>query len=364
MKRICRKRLVGYAAWVMGCVLLYFFENGTVTRCLLLLSLVLPFLSILEAAWAALRVHVDLKMAERLHTGEEPHLVLTVARLPLWLFCAVRGRVRAENRLTGEWKTRKFPIGKRQELTFPPVHAGSFVCTLEETVISDGFGLVSFPAIVPEPLCVPVYPDSITVHWEPKAAGETGESTVRAGQGQEWMDGEIRDYVPGDPMNRMHWKLSARMDAPLVREPQAPGLCGTLMVFYHPQGEGTPETVESALAAFLSSAQEGLGLAGLTLAWQDGEETRWVEEPTGSLEEAVLLSLPGTGEIGADLSILSAQRRFDEVLLFTPCDAGDTAAQLLALGRGECCVIATGETGQSLPAGAREIRMEGNRLII
>ncbi len=30
--------------------------------------------------------------------------------------------------------------------------------------------------------------------------------------------GDVRPYVPGDPVNRIHWKLSAKRDEPLVRE--------------------------------------------------------------------------------------------------------------------------------------------------
>lgn len=32
--------------------------------------------------------------------------------------------------------------------------------------------------------------------------------------------GNVRDYLPGDPVNRIHWKLSAKRDALLVREPE------------------------------------------------------------------------------------------------------------------------------------------------
>ena len=30
---------------------------------------------------------------------------------------------------------------------------------------------------------------------------------------------ELRDYRPGDPMRSMHWKLSSKMDKPIIREP-------------------------------------------------------------------------------------------------------------------------------------------------
>ena len=32
-------------------------------------------------------------------------------------------------------------------------------------------------------------------------------------------DHELRDYRPGDPMRAMHWKLSSKMDSPIIREP-------------------------------------------------------------------------------------------------------------------------------------------------
>ena len=43
--------------------------------------------------------------------------------------------------------------------------------------------------------------------------------TVQAFTEQEEDDpGNVRAYLPGDPVNRIHWKLSARLDEPLVRE--------------------------------------------------------------------------------------------------------------------------------------------------
>ena len=57
-----------------------------------------------------------------------------------------------------------------------------------------------------------------TVHKQPRAVIQT----VRTFAGREEEDpGGVRTYLPGDPVNRIHWKLSAKRDELLVRE-QAP----------------------------------------------------------------------------------------------------------------------------------------------
>ncbi len=51
---------------------------------------------------------------------------------------------------------------------------------------------------------------------------QSTRETVRPLSGQEEEDpGNVRGYLPGDPVNRIHWKLSAKRDELLVRE-QAP----------------------------------------------------------------------------------------------------------------------------------------------
>ena len=55
------------------------------------------------------------------------------------------------------------------------------------------------------------------VPLQPKPGGDFSE------------DYELREYRPGDPINSVHWKLTAKLDATIVREPMAPPPHGRLV---------------------------------------------------------------------------------------------------------------------------------------
>ena len=59
-------------------------------------------------------------------------------------------------------------------------------------------------------------PDSL--HKAPQVLNQTRETFREREKGEEADPGDVRIYQPGDPVNRIHWKLSAKRDELLVRE--------------------------------------------------------------------------------------------------------------------------------------------------
>ena len=49
-----KKRIIGYAVWLILACLLYFFENNTGTRIVLACSLLLPFVPIIRRSLSAI----------------------------------------------------------------------------------------------------------------------------------------------------------------------------------------------------------------------------------------------------------------------------------------------------------------------
>jgi uncharacterized protein (DUF58 family) len=97
---------------------------------------------------------------------------------------------------------------------------------------------------------------------------EASVAAARAGSGTEMFG--VREYRPGDPLRRIHWRSSARHAELIVREFEPPGV-QTLGIFCDP----SPPTAEAAdqiarLAA--SEAWDCLRAGGRVILWSPGAE--------------------------------------------------------------------------------------------
>ena len=70
-------------------------------------------------------------------------------------------------------------------------------------------------------LIIPLIPSARRALFGPDRESAAETRTVREETGKEDEPSDIRAYQSGDPLNRIHWKLSAKRDALLVRAPDA-----------------------------------------------------------------------------------------------------------------------------------------------
>lgn len=166
---------------------------------------------------------------DRVKVGEKAELLLMGScDMPMPPF---RGRIFLRDLRTGE----KRPY--QEETGFIPKNCGGYAVEIEKARILDYLGLFSFPArrrrngrlLVPPVKCpldrLPEELDLPPLRWKP--------STQRLGENH-----ELRPYRPGDSLNTVHWKLSAKMGALTVREamePQKRTACLTLNLWGSPQ---------------------------------------------------------------------------------------------------------------------------------
>lgn len=133
---------------------------------------------------------------------------------------------------------------------------------------------------------------------------------------------QLRDYVPGDDLRRIHWKMTAKTDRLIVREASLP-LQRSLLVFWDKTASDTlaPDAAD-ALAESVSSVCQSLSEAGFayTLGWS-GEGQNVLEEAPDT--DRLLALLPrmvrsaGAGESGtAQLARQGGESFYGRVLLF------------------------------------------------
>ncbi len=160
-------------------------------------------------------------------------------RLPVPPF---RGRLRLTRLTTGEqWK-------RRGVCDLPTEHCGGILVSPERVWVYDYLGLIGIPARKKESRQIIVRPKAATMQppaeldrflarsWRPKPGGGYAENH------------ELRLYRPGDSLNQVHWKLTAKTGKLIIREPMQPDR-GLMLLTMNLRG--TPEELDRKFGRLL-----------------------------------------------------------------------------------------------------------------
>ena len=208
------RRWLLYLVAVILCTVFYFAYLQWFAWLLLVGVLCLPVVGLLVSLPAMLTLRVSVSCALPVGLGEQEPVSLQVScKLPA---PPVRGRIRVTRTTTGEKWTLK--PGKN----LPADHSGELLCQPVRIKVYDYLGLFFLPAhrkqelsvvITPKPEPVKHLPDIerlLAQSWVPKPGGGFSENH------------ELRLYRPGDSLNQIHWKMSAKTGKYIIREPMIP----------------------------------------------------------------------------------------------------------------------------------------------
>ncbi len=333
------KRRLLWALWLIAAALLWFFENSAATLSILAASLLLPAVSILAAQSRGGKLRLALKVPPTAAKGQPLRIALSVEGLPY--FCRVAGKIYGANRLTGEETETDFLMGPRLagrvELSAAVDTGHCGVLRLRaEARAEDLFGLWQSPPLPCGEEFVVLEPELFlsTVTLEENTTVITeGERYSQRRPGSDPSETfSIREYVPGDPIRQIHWKLSEKSDALLLRELGLPVVNRTLLVFRNvlDPGEAVPPERADAMAEVFLSVSRALVSDGLvhTAAFAEHGQYRLTEvqnEADFQGMAARFLSLTWEAEDGA-LGRLLAENPYAHVALVCavlPPDAED-----------------------------------------
>ncbi len=296
------RRRINYIL-VLACALLFQITNDNyMAHLLLAMAILLPILSLLLSLPGMLCCRLLLTaFPSTQRRGEEAvwqlspnnRVGLPLARLVI--------RLEVTSLMTGERERRKlslFGVSQRRPIEFSADtgHCGLLECRITKARVWDYLGLVSLPVKIPssvqllvEP--VPIAPGSFHI---PECQGNylDTEYAGRRGNGEDY---DLREYRPGDPLRRIHWKLSSKWDKLIVREPSKNAIPLSLLTFDHFGSIVEMDHVLDRLAGF-SRAMLALQRphAILWLDPSDGEPCRCVIEDERDLLDclSVILSQP------------------------------------------------------------------------
>ncbi len=250
-------RRIAWAVWVLAAAVLWFFENNAATLTLLLSSIILPFFSILLAVSAARRTKFAIFAPQSALKGSE----FTVR---FKLHGRLSGFICCENLLSGEKKL--LPLDKiSAEITLVSEHCG--VLRLHSNVHEeDFFGLWRSGELPFSEEFVTVYPTlffpRVSLSENTTVISDSEQySRVRPGSDPSETF-SVREYMPGDPIRRIHWKLSQKTEHLMLRELGLPVVNRTLLVFRNTLCEGSiisHDAADAMAEVFLSVSRALVG---------------------------------------------------------------------------------------------------------
>lgn len=222
------KRRICYLFGLLGSFVFYMAYQQWFSWILLNFVLLLPWLSLVVSLGAIFHMKMEPSAAQRIPLGSLQQIHLKGhCKHPI---PPHRARFRVTQTMTGESCILK--PGDR----LPTDHCTALQVRLYRARVCDYLGLFCFSPrktlehtflVMPEPVKMEIMPDLsryLAQRLIPKAGGGYAENH------------EIRQYRPGDNLNQIHWKLSAKAGELMLREPMEPerglmlltmDLCGT-----------------------------------------------------------------------------------------------------------------------------------------
>ena len=344
------KRLIWLGAALLS-AMLYLFENNAGTRTILVCVLVVPFLGLLPLTGNEIELKATLNPA--MEKGASAKGTLTVTNRSILPKPRLYLTVSCKNIRTGEATRSLLELSllpkqrKQAAFSFDCPHCGKVEFAVADVHISDLFGLFQrkltaeancsftvLPLLFEPSICLEhsdmAMPDSDT-YSATKPGSDPGETFA------------VREYVPGDAIRKIHWKLSEKTGTTMVREFGLPVVNEAALLL---------ETAGAASADEVDAITEVLASVSAALANKDIQHhIFWRDAKTDELR---LFSITGSEDFGLML----------EQLLELPPKADEASVVQRFLERFSHCPYShVVFVGAQIPTGVRDL-YNGNRVSI
>lgn len=284
--------LEGICVWLT----LYYGSGGALALGTMLLILPLGSLPVHLCLRKRLRVRVEAPAVAR--KGDEGSVTVWLENPTLLPALRIRCRVIVRNQLNGESCTQHvmtwaFPKGQRRaSLRLGSEYCGRIRISVERVKLYDCFGLIGVPCGCTGEAHMTVQPDTfpIRVNLIPNPdSQEDSDSYSQERPGADLTETfQIREYVPGDSIRQIHWKLSGKFDRLIVRDPALP-ITRNVLVFWERTGQsGNVRRIDAQAEAVVSLCRSlADGGVQFMLGWNDTEGNVCVLHEICAMEDLV-----------------------------------------------------------------------------
>ena len=226
------KNRIGYIL-LMAClaVLVFLYSKPFLLFVLIVLAVLVVWVSILSHVDAA-NLKVELQILSGVQEGKDLKLLVKIhSASPLYVARSLLIGMDIENTMFQSCERKYYFMylsGRENEveLTLPAQRCGEMKITCADVLLQDILKLFRRKVKSFETVETVIYPHGINVHVEMSRATigaprDEGKMQNRRGNDQSEMF-DIREYVPGDDIRSIHWKLSSKTDQLILREPSDP----------------------------------------------------------------------------------------------------------------------------------------------
>jgi len=205
-------------------------------------------------------------------------------------------------------------------IRFRGEHCGRIQCVITEFTIYDWLGIAAFEKKLVAGSSVDIVPRELEVQVNTEhmggGVGECEEQPVVTGTEESTEVSELRNYRPGDRLQRVHWKLSSKQEDYLVKEFLTPS-DHEITVLLDYSKEETEAVIELFYAVLLKLCRAGISYE-VQFPTEDGLQSLLVDQEAQTLEvlRAVYEEAPTETDVYA-MYYDHAQENSGNVLLIT-----------------------------------------------
>ena len=271
----------GLGIWIfviISALILYLFSNETVTLALLLALIAMLPASFLLLRFSRRNLEVSLNDSER--TDNKSSFTLTLKNKGWLPVASAEDEVRCENLRTGETDLYRVHRGlmphksKEVQIEVSPTHAGRYDLSVSAGRIYDPLGIWSESVDCDDHRYLTSLPVIYEMNIKPVSSAAMPESDVYAVRRKGSVSGDmigIKEYVAGDPVRNIHWKLSEKTDKLLVKELGDPATDNYLLLLDSAAGIVHDTVALDAIASVFASLMHSLRLSEIAfnVGWTD-----------------------------------------------------------------------------------------------
>ncbi len=218
------KNRIIYLFSLITAIIFYIDYLGWISAYALALVLILPLLSLLLSLPSLVKRNVNAAVKGVCRRNEENNIEFSVdggwfGYSPLCRLKAVLTDHLGDSKTVYEVVTVK---GRSTTLPIDTRHCGVFDCAVSKAYFYDYLCLFRFKAKTPKRVTVTVAPTPVCPVPVPDMTAFTAKVLIPKPGGGFSEVYETREYRPGDPINTLHWKLSAKTDKLIIREAMIP----------------------------------------------------------------------------------------------------------------------------------------------
>lgn len=356
-------RKIIYPICVLGALLLYLFSGTDAAMLILCTSIVMPIVGIITAASAARKIDVELKLPEIVQKGEAANGRIIVKNRTIFPIIRAVPKLTLCNTLTRE--EYRFmpgvslaPLERRQlPFSFESVHCGQFAFGYKGISVNDFFGLIDIKKRREYEYKRLITPEMFQMHVH-LSGSETplgDENSINFNRkGMDLSEPfQLREYVEGDSLRRIHWKLSQKLEKYIVSDPSQT-LERALLVFWDRSAlkkEAAPDvadTLAEAVVSFcLSLIQEGIPYS-VVWSTEDGRcshirDVSSLDDMYGIMPELFRSPSPIEGVSGIEECITRLGGKKYPLIAYFSDRVPEEAAELAGVGKVTMFICNNGE---------------------